>query len=113
MKNLSKILLLCSVFFLAAAQLSAKVPPANKTAELLYLKGVVDKQISFPKDFCSGEHGIVKAQITIDQNQKVKVDAINGCPGFKEYVEAQLQNIIVEFPELIGNSYICKIDFRN
>jgi hypothetical protein len=112
MKNLSKIILICSVIILAAAQLNAKTPPANSAAELSYLKELVDDQINFPKNFCPGEQGIVKAQITIDENQRISVEEINGCPGFKEYVEKQLETIIVEFPQLIGKSYICKIDFR-
>jgi hypothetical protein len=112
MKNLSKILLICSVIFLTAAQLNAKTPPANDAAELSYIKELVDNQISFPKNFCPGEKGIVKAQITIDKNQRIKVEAINGCPGFKEYVEKQLENLIVEYPQFIGRSYICKVDFR-
>jgi len=112
MKNLSKIILICSVIFLAAAQLNAKTPPANSAAELSYVKELVNDQISFPDDLCTGEKGLVKAQITIDENQRVKVQEINGCPGFKEHVEKQLESIVVEFPQLIGKSYICKIDFR-
>jgi hypothetical protein len=112
MKNLFKIILVCSVLFLAAAQLSAKTPPANAAAELSYIKELVDEHISFPENFCPGEQGIVKAQITIDSDQRIKVEEINGCPGFKEYVEDQLKNIIVDYPQFIGKSYICKIDFR-
>lgn len=112
MKNLIKIMLVCSVIFLAAAQLIAKTPPANALAERSYIKELVDEQINFPKNFCPGEQGVVKAQITIDSNQRIKVQEINGCPGFKEYVENQLEDIVVDFPQLIGKSYICKIDFR-
>ena len=113
MKNLYLIFSIILVLLAATGPVKAKIPPTSRAAELNYVKQIIDREIDYPKNCDQGTCGIVKVLITIQPDQTVHVDQINGQPELTSYVEAQLQKVIVAYPRLIGRRFICKFDFRS
>ncbi|MDA3866774.1 MAG: hypothetical protein PF489_08515 [Salinivirgaceae bacterium] len=99
---------------LSSTTVSASGLTEGKRANLADVKQMIDKEIQFPKAAReAGVTGKVKAQLTITNEGKLNVEAINGNPALTKYVQKQLNNVVVSNYLLSGKTFIANFDFRN
>ncbi len=112
MKKLMTFTAVLIALLLSTLTTSAMIPPTNRAAEMHYIQNLIDSHIDFPKSWECYRVGFVKARISISQDQKIVVEAINGYPELSDFVKRRLENTVVAYPRFIGREYICKVDFR-
>lgn len=84
------------------------------TNNFVKVQKLIDSEIDFPQEAKDlGISGIVNAQLQINADGKIEVEAINGNPELTKYVEQKLNNVTVNDLTLTGKVFIAKFDFRN
>jgi len=111
-KTLTRITTLAVIMLVSTVALNALNPPATMSlVQTEMVQKTLRKAVDFPK--YTGEAGIVKVQLNIDENGRTIVERINGQPELRAHVIKKLENVIFDDVNLTGKTFIVKFDYRN
>jgi D-alanine-D-alanine ligase-like ATP-grasp enzyme len=118
LKNTFRFTVIIAALLFSTTLTFAKTPPsAEKNALAEVQKEILHSQLNDIVDYPENTYscvscGIVKAEVTVDEDGSLIINEINGHPDFKSHVQKQLNEVTVADYTLIGKTFIAKFDFR-
>ena len=100
------------ITLLSISSVFANPVPTGDTAYRKYLKEQINRHLNFEREIHKATCCQVNVTLYVDEDLNTMVTFIAGDEELSDYVQAHLENMKIEHPDMKGKSFSFSIDFN-